>query len=306
MPTYTELNTEACWRAQFTPPALLSLAVSLRARYKQTGNTIGSPGDNRHLNGSHRSRRWIRESRFCNNRTYTVSSADDRAGDENWYSGIDIWPGSQTELLAMCKRLDAAVRAGELEEIAAWYGNIDGDQRVDGYDNILNRLASSDSSHLTHLHITFKRRYANDTAVMARVLVVLTGDKTIIQEDDMHWFAKADREGHPATKLWFGDLTSRRLVESTYRIGIIRQTALVEGLGSVVRDGAGNPLVRDNCDGMGPELGVLTVDAKAVAAELKALGVAGATVEQVEAAMVRVQDRTQGTITYHVTVPSAS
>ena len=176
MPTYAELNAEACWRAQFTPPALNSLAVSLRTRYGRDGNSISSPGDNRHLSGAHRSRRWIRESRYCTNRTYTVTYADDLAGDENWYAAIDIGLATQAELLEMCKRLDAAVRAGLLEGIAAWYGNIDGDQRVDGYDNILDRLASSDSSHLTHLHITFKRRYANDAALMARVLAALTGD----------------------------------------------------------------------------------------------------------------------------------
>ncbi|WP_344144291.1 hypothetical protein, partial [Polymorphospora rubra] len=120
------------------------------------------------------SQEWILQSRWCTNRRYTVESGL-TAEQARWLAGFDFTPGSTKDMLLICQRLDRAVRAGELEEIAAWYGNVDGDQRVDGWDNIRNVVATSDSSHLWHLHITFKRRHANDMALMRRVFAVLTG-----------------------------------------------------------------------------------------------------------------------------------
>jgi hypothetical protein len=78
-------------------------------------------------------------------------------------------------MLLLCQRLDKAVRAGLIEEIAAWYGNTDGDNRVDGWDNIRNRVTTSDDSHLWHFHITFRRRFAGDWTVMRRTFTILTG-----------------------------------------------------------------------------------------------------------------------------------
>jgi len=174
--SYATLEQEACWRAQVVPPALEGLGAGLRAHYGVGRDRIGSPGDNRHLRGGHRSRRWIRESAYCTNRTYTVTYPADREGDEDWYAAIDIDPNDRAELIAMCRRLDEAVRAGLLEEISEWYGNVNGDLVVDGWNNIADRIASSDPGHLSHLHITFLRKYANDAALMGRLLAVLIGD----------------------------------------------------------------------------------------------------------------------------------
>lgn len=183
--SYDTLRLEPVWRAQFTPPALLWLAQQLRAYYGQTANEIGSPGDNRHVSGGHRSRRWLLTSEWAENRGYTTTHPDDRAGDDDWYCAIDIDPGDQAELIAMCRRLDAAVRAGELEECWEWYGNLGGDTRVDGWNNLENRLATSDSSHLGHLHMTFRRRFANSMPVMQRALAILTGDPLMATPKDV-------------------------------------------------------------------------------------------------------------------------
>jgi len=45
---------------------------------------------------------------------------------------------------------------------------------VDGWDNISDRIASADSSHLTHLHMSFDRGRANEDH--ADVLAVLIGE----------------------------------------------------------------------------------------------------------------------------------
>lgn len=174
MPSYEQLDDEAAWRAEFEPPALKALAAGCRAHWAGCGVWIR--GDNNHDSGYHRSRRWIKESRFCDNRTYSVSrTAGDRSGgDSNWACGFDLGNLPQSELLAACQRLDAAIRAGLLEKVNEWYGNINGDQRVDGYDNIANRLASSDSSHLFHLHMGFDRGRADEDH--SDVLAILTGE----------------------------------------------------------------------------------------------------------------------------------
>jgi hypothetical protein len=178
MPSYSQLDGEAAWRAETAAPALVTLGQQLRRRWPAA--QIGIRGNDVHLSGYHRSRRWIKESRFSKNRTYSVSrTAGDRSGgDPNWACALDFGGISQSELHAVCKRLDSAVRAGRLEKITEWYGNFGGDDRVDGFDNIADRLASSDSSHLTHLHMSFDRGRANEDH--SDVLAVLIGD-------DMSW-----------------------------------------------------------------------------------------------------------------------
>lgn len=186
MPTYDQLDDEAAWRAEFSPPALQFLAARLRRRWPSAG--IWIRGDNNHLRGYHRSRRWIKESRYCTDRNYSVSrTAGDRSGgDANWACALDLGGIAQSELHAACRRLDEAVRAGRLEKITEWYGNFGDDQRVDGWDNISNRLASSDSSHLFHLHMSFDRGRANEDHT--DVYEILTGD-------DMSEFSQPDPWG---------------------------------------------------------------------------------------------------------------
>ena len=174
MPTYDQLDDEAAWRAERAAPALAALGEALRRHWP--GAEIGIRGDNKHLRGYHRSRRWIKESRFCTDHGYSISrTAGDRTGgDSNWACAMDFGGIPQSELHAVCQRLDAAVRAGSLEKITEWYGNFGGDERVDGWDNISDRIASADSSHLTHLHMSFDRGRANEDH--ADVLAVLIGE----------------------------------------------------------------------------------------------------------------------------------
>jgi hypothetical protein len=185
MATYLELLAEPEWKAEVAPPNLKKLGDALRAHYGLTASAIGYKGDNRHLKGAHRSRRWIKNSAYCTNRTYTVSRTpgDRSGGDDDWLAGLDATL-PRAELIAACARLDAAVRAGRLEKITEWYGNDDGDTRVDGYDNIANRAATSDSSHLWHLHITFDRGRANEDH--SDLLAILTGTEVPEPEGITH------------------------------------------------------------------------------------------------------------------------
>lgn len=174
MVTYQQLEAERVYRDEIIPIELAYLARNLRSHFGLTGNAVGIKGDNHHLRGYHRSRAWLKASKYATNRTYSVTevAANSTGGNSNWLCAIDITLPEKT-LIAVCKRLDIAVRAGQLEKIAEWYGNKDGDKRVDGYDNIDNEIASSDASHLWHLHISFIRARANDNH--ADVFAVLSG-----------------------------------------------------------------------------------------------------------------------------------
>jgi len=182
MVTLAELRTEAAWDAEFQPPSLALVCQQLRAFYQVGPINIGSKGDERHLRGYHRSARWIKTSGFCTNRTYSVTETPGNRtpGNENWLCAIDMTiPRSQ--LIPACARLDVAVRAGHLEKITEWYGNDDGDTRVDGYNNITNVVATSDDSHLWHLHLSFDRgRVGEDHDDLYKIL---TGDNIMSLTD---------------------------------------------------------------------------------------------------------------------------
>lgn len=183
MPSYVELAQEDAWRDEVVPPALQDLAEALRASYGVGAAAIGVKGDNRHLSGYHRSRRWVKTSQYCENRTYSVSrTAGDRSGgNENWCCALDIGGIGQSKLHALCKRLDTAIRSGKFEKVTQWYGSFGGDDRVDGYDNISNRVASADSSHLFHAHLSFDRGRANENH--DDLLAVLIGEDMTTPSD---------------------------------------------------------------------------------------------------------------------------
>lgn len=186
MPTLAQLQAEAAWREETIPPNLASLGARLRAHYGLTADAIGIRGNAAHLRGAHRSRRWIKTSVYCTDRSYTVSRTpgDRSGGDDSWCVGLDVTL-PRAGLIKACARLDAAVRAGRLEKITEWYGNKDGDTRVDGYDNISNAVATSDDSHLWHFHLTFDRGRANDDH--GDVFAILTGGSMDVSDVDAQY-----------------------------------------------------------------------------------------------------------------------
>lgn len=183
MPTYAQLQREAAWNAERTEPEMRAAVDQIRIGLGLPWANIGFKGDNLHLNGAHRSQRWIQESQWCTNRTYTVDH------NLSWslrdsIAGIDITPSSNTQMLLICRRLDLAARAGEIEELYEWYGNVDGDQIVDGWNNIENRVARSDSSHLWHLHMTIHRRHLKNVSFWNRLVNILLGRSNTNPEGD--------------------------------------------------------------------------------------------------------------------------
>jgi Putative peptidoglycan-binding domain-containing protein len=115
MPTYRQLEEESAWRAQFVPPNLKTLAANLEAYFEPGIVNVGVYGDNRHLKGYHRSRRWIQNSRYCSNRFYSVSetAGNRNGGNENWISGLDLVVG-RVVASVVTARLNVARQHGRI------------------------------------------------------------------------------------------------------------------------------------------------------------------------------------------------
>lgn len=174
VPSHADLIKEPWWNAEYAPPNLSALANRLVTYWKLDPNAVGIKGNDAHLYGYHRSRAWVKNSIYCENRSYSTNetSGNVNGGDSNWLCALDVTLPPEL-LLPACQRLDVAVRSGRLEKVTEWYGNKDGDQRVDGYDNVRNAVATSDPSHLWHVHISFDRGRANEDHT--DVFQILTG-----------------------------------------------------------------------------------------------------------------------------------
>jgi hypothetical protein len=155
------ISQDPRWARETVPPSLKALCGRLCSFFGIPAGHVGTKGNSAHCSGYHRSRDFLLHSPFSENRTYSVTEPGNGGGSGDWVCAFDI-SLPEAALIAMCKRLDQAVRAGRLEKVAEWYGNDDGDNRVDGYDNIRNRVSSSDPSHLWHAHVSIIRSRAND------------------------------------------------------------------------------------------------------------------------------------------------
>lgn len=174
MATLAQLEAEPWWDREIVTVELDWLGDELCRRTGRPRVAAGTKGDRHHLRGSHRSQEWIKRSAFCSNRTYTVQGGLSPL-QERYVAGFDFTPGDVEDMIAQSKRILAAMRAGRLNEVREFYGNVDGDQVVDGWDNVRDRAASSDSSHLWHWHAGIDRRYLTDKALMARIVAIALG-----------------------------------------------------------------------------------------------------------------------------------
>lgn len=174
-------ESDPWYQKEYATPELRWFAFALADAFGAPDSAVGIKGNRTHYRGGHRSRWFILKSPYCTNRSYTVSRTpgDRTGGDGNELAALDLTLPTD-KLITLCRRLDAALRSGQFEGVTEWYGNTDGDQRVDGFDNIANRVASSDPTHLWHVHITFDRGVLHNRAFFERLLDTLTGD-----EDDM-------------------------------------------------------------------------------------------------------------------------
>lgn len=252
VPSYAQLQREPWWTREEVTPEIDWLGDELCKRTNRPRVAFGVKGDRLHVRGAHRSQEWIRHSAFCTNRTYTVQSGL-TAAQERHLAGLDFNPGSDVEMIRQCKRIYNAMRAGQLEEVREFYGNVDGDKVVDGFDNLRNRDAASDKSHLWHWHLTLDRRYCRDKALMQRILNVVLGITDHIELGEKDEMADLTKEnlydigtavanrpinsgGTMAYAAWNATLSNTTRIVTE----LVALRTVVESLAETIRAGGGN------------------------------------------------------------------
>lgn len=174
MPSLLQLQSEPAWNAEIVTPEAEAFGEELCRRTGRPLSAFGCKGNEVHLSGGHRSQRWIQTSRFCVNRTYTIQAG--LTQDQlNHCAAIDFTPGTAQEMIAQSRRIRSAMIAGQLDEVVEFFGNINGDQIVDGWDNIDDEVIQADSSHLWHWHVTINRRLMRSQAFFTKFLNIVLG-----------------------------------------------------------------------------------------------------------------------------------
>lgn len=205
MATLEQLKSEPWYGREITTSPMVGLGLQFRQAFQAGSGSVGIKGNEAHLSGGHRSQEWIRNSRYCTNRTYTVQTG--LTGDQYRYcSALDFTPAlwgsadNRAKMRVLTGRMIGAMKAGECEEVIECFGTLDG-KNVAGWRNDLNEPASSDDSHLDHIHVRFDRRYCNDNAVMSKVAAILLGDDMALTDDDVKriadavWFRNVNASG---------------------------------------------------------------------------------------------------------------
>ncbi len=144
----------AGWDEEYAPDELAWLRTCVKAHWDLTDDDVGIKGDVFHTYGRHRSHRWLLGHNVTSD--YSIQDFRDRTPDRDVLAALDITL-PPAPLAEACTALLAASLAGTLPpQVAEWFGTVDG-VAVVGWDAIDNAPASSDTSHLSHLHLGFFR-----------------------------------------------------------------------------------------------------------------------------------------------------
>ena len=186
MASDAQIQAESWWQREIVTVELDWLADELCRRTGQPRVAAGTKGNTAHLSGAHRSQEWILNSDFAASRRYTVQ-AGLTALQARHVAGLDFTPGvwgtsrNRQLMREQTGRLLAAMKAGQLNEVRELYGTTDG-RTVTGWNNVENRTATSDDSHLDHFHLSIDRRHCGNKALMERILAVALGEDTDMNE----------------------------------------------------------------------------------------------------------------------------
>lgn len=156
--------------AEFAPAAIQAVFDKLAAVYPfplQLGGILGDPA---HLGGYHRARAVLPAD------DYSVRLPRDQGGRPWAASALDITPTDPFHVQLMTHRLVRAVARVDprVRVLREFYGTLDG-ETVYGWDLPSSSRASSDTSHLWHLHLSFHRDVACHRSRLLPLAQVLAG-----------------------------------------------------------------------------------------------------------------------------------
>lgn len=144
------------------------------------------------LGGIYANKPGYHNTRAANSSTnYSVILPPDKLGPSDKAAAIDLtFPDAQAGNYSTIARYSSRLlksgqdpndnRGNYLRE---FYGNADFDNSVEGWDFYYARSATSDTSHLWHIHISFLRKYVTSLTAMDSVLSILRGDPAQSQEE---------------------------------------------------------------------------------------------------------------------------
>lgn len=153
------------------------------------GEIAGIVGDPSHTYGYHRCRNVLPAT------DYSVLLREDKLGDGFAASALDIKLPPETMKVVTRRLMDSArdVNDPRLNCVREFYGTLDG-QSVAGYDCVYRVDATSDRSHIWHVHLSILREFAGSQAQLAHVLAVIRGDllPPVEGDDDMFGIPPTD------------------------------------------------------------------------------------------------------------------
>jgi hypothetical protein len=189
---------------EHAPAGITSLFNQIHAAIPAAING-GIVGDQAHDYGYHRGRNYVSAD------DYSVQLPEDRQGDGEAACGLDLsWSDAQWQYTVSQRLLDAA-HDSRMHPVREFYGSVDG-VHVVGWDYTEGHSATSDDSHLWHVHLSILRQYSNDTAALSGVAAVITGGGAPAappsdEDDEMKAFLIRDGSG----KFWIvaADLSTK-------------------------------------------------------------------------------------------------
>ena len=126
-------------------------------------------------------------------RDYSVQRADDKVGDGNAASALDITL-SDAQMKTCTQRLINATLASPQDPrmfpVREFFGTVNG-RTVTGLDVRDRRWVTSDPSHLWHIHISGYRRWCNDYAAWQGIASVVIGGGAKPPPPGGDWFDMA-------------------------------------------------------------------------------------------------------------------
>ncbi len=108
---------------------------------------------------------------------YSVQLQEDKGGPSNTAAAVDMNHSAAEMKLVTSRLLASAKDANDprLNYTREFYGTLDG-KNITGWDTYYGVAATSDNSHLWHIHISFLRKYVNDPVAMIAVLSAIKGE----------------------------------------------------------------------------------------------------------------------------------
>lgn len=105
---------------------------------------------------------------------YSVQIPPDKEGDPQAGSALDITYGRAEDQHAASKRLLNAKQDPRTQCLREFFGSVDG-VNVCGWDFYGGYPVSSDDSHLWHIHLSFRRKFATNGPMLQDLADVITG-----------------------------------------------------------------------------------------------------------------------------------